>query len=181
VGRKSNFVKLIAALSIFASVNALAQGQPQRPNARGGGPAPGSGTGPVRQAPVNNMREHWLSLPSSDQQIFRRNAERWMQMSPAERMVLRERENLRRQQIKHETEEALRNSGLRLDQQKRDLFESRYMQERRKMEQMLRQQIETERQQQLPALIQQLKKEFQLDQPNGSATAKPTMSPKSVR
>jgi len=50
------------------------------------------------------------------------------------------------------------------------------MQERQKMEQTLRQQIETERQHQLPALIQQLKKEFQ---PNNSSAVKPTESPKS--
>ena len=99
-------------------------------------------------------------------------------MSPEERAVLRERENLRRERIRRETETALRDSGLRLDQEKRALFESRYMQERRKMEQLLRQQIETERQQQLPTLIQQLRNEFQRQQPSASPTAKPTGSPK---
>jgi hypothetical protein len=98
-------------------------------------------------------------------------------MSPEQRKILRERENLRQQQIKRETEAVLRDSGLRLDQQKRNLFESRYMQERRRMERALRQQIENERQQQLPALIQQLKREFQLE-PSGGATAKPAGSPK---
>ena len=101
-----------------------------------------------------------------------------MQMSPAERQIMRQRESLRRERIKRETEAALHDSGLSLDQQKRDLFESRYMQERRKMEQALRHQVEAERQQQLPALIQQLKKEFQFQQPNGRATAKPAGSPK---
>ncbi len=102
-----------------------------------------------------------------------------MQMSPEERQIMRQRESLRRERIKRETEAALHDSGLLLDQQKRDLFESRYMQERRRMEQALRHQVESERQQQLPALIQQLKKEFQSQQPNGRATAKPTGSPKS--
>jgi hypothetical protein len=104
-----------------------------------------------------------------------------MQMSPEERQIMRQRESLRRERIKRETEAALHDSGLLLDQQKRDLFESRYMQERRKMEQALRHQVEAERQQQLPALIQQLKKEFQFDQPKSRATAKPTGSPKSDR
>jgi hypothetical protein len=125
------------------------------------------------------MRERWLSLPPAARQNFQRNAERWMQMSPEERKIMRERENLRRERIKHETEAALRDSGLLLDPEKRGLFESRYMQERRKIEQSLRQQIEAERQQQLPALIQQLKKEFQSQQPNGSDTARPRESPKS--
>jgi hypothetical protein len=38
------------------------------------------------------------------------------------------------------------------------------------VEQTLRQQIETERQKEIPALIQQLKKEFQIDQPKVPAT-----------
>jgi len=100
-------------------------------------------------------------------------------MSPQERQVMRQREALRRERIRRETDTALRDSGLLLDPERRNLFESRYIQERRKIEQSLRQQIETERQQQLPSLIQQLKKEFQFQQPNGSATTKPTESPKS--
>jgi hypothetical protein len=102
-------------------------------------------------------------------------------MSPAERNIMRQRENLRRETIRRETEAAVRDSGLRLDPQQRALFESRYIQERRKVEQTLRQQIETERQQQLPALIQQLKKEFQIDQPNRSPATKPVGSPKSKK
>lgn len=104
-----------------------------------------------------------------------------MQMSPEERNVLRQRENLRRQTIHRETESALRESGLRLSPQERAQFESRYIQERRKVEQSLRQQVETERQKELPALIQQLKKEFQIDQPAKSPATKPPDSPNSKR
>jgi len=124
------------------------------------------------------MRDRWLALPPADRQNFQRNAERWMRMSPQERDLMRQRENLRREQIRRETDAALRDSGLLLDQEKRNLFESRYIQERRKMEQSLRQQIENERQQQLPALIQQLKREFEFQQPN-RVPAKPLESPKS--
>lgn len=98
-------------------------------------------------------------------------------MGPEERNLLRQRESLRRAQIQRETDAALRDSGLLLDKQKRAQFDSRYMQERRRIERTSRQQIEAERQQQLPALIQQLKREFQLE-PNGSATARPAGSPK---
>jgi len=100
-------------------------------------------------------------------------------MTPQERQIMRQREALRREQIRRETEAALRDSGLMLDPERRNLFESRYIQERRKIEQSLRQQIEAERQQQLPSLIQQLKKEFQPQQANGTPTMKPTESPKS--
>ena len=159
-------------MSIFASFCALAQAQPQRSNGRHGGRAP------HRQPPMKSTQERWRSLPPAARQDFRRNAERWMRMSPAERNLLRQRENLRRQQIERETGAALRNSGVVLDQEKRRQFESRYIQERRKMEQALRQQSEAERQQQLPALIRQLKKEFQLERSNGNATPKAAESPK---
>jgi hypothetical protein len=56
---------------------------------------------------------------------------------PEERNVLRQRENLRRETIRRETEAALRDSGLRLNPQERAQFESRYIQERRKVEQTL--------------------------------------------
>lgn len=100
-----------------------------------------------------------------------------MQMSPEERNVMRQRENQRRQMIQRETDVALRESGLHLNPQERAQFESRYIQERRKVEQALRQQIETERQKELPALIQELKKEFQIDQPAKSSGTKAPESP----
>jgi len=120
-------------------------------------------------------------MPPGARQNFERNAERWLQMSPEERNVMRQRENLRQETIRRETEAALRDSGLRLNPQERAQFESRYLQERRKVEQTLRQQIESERQQQLPALIKQLKKEFQIDQPTKGPAATPVESPKSKK
>jgi hypothetical protein len=124
------------------------------------------------------MRERWMAMPPAARQNFQRNAERWLRMSPAERNVMRQRENLRRETIRRETDTALRDSGLHLNPQERAQFESRYMQERRRVERTLRQQIETERQQQLPALIQELKKEFQIDQPTNGPATKSVESPK---
>jgi hypothetical protein len=172
VGRKANIVKVIVGLLVYASLCPAAQAQPQRPGARQMGPPP--------HRPAQSVRERWSAMPPAERQTFQRNAERWMRMSPTERDLLRARENWRREHIRRETEAALRQSGLSLDPQRRDLFESRYMQERRKMEQTLRHQIEIEREQQLPALIQQLKKEFQLEQPlNASPLPKAAESPKS--
>ena len=138
-----------------------------------GRPPTGAPHGPP-SAP--SIRERWQALPPEARQNFQRNAERWMRMSPEEQNVMRQRENLRREKIQRETEAALRESGLHLNPQERAQFESRYMQERRKVEQTLRHQIETERQKELPALIQQLKKEFQIDQPAKSPATKPAES-----
>jgi len=175
-GRISRLCKLIVASSAFAVLCAAAQAQPQ-PHRPVGRPAAGPAHGPAGQS----LRERWMAMPPAARQNFQRNAERWLRMSPEERNVMRQRENLRRETIRRETEAALRDSGLRLSPQERAQFESRYIQERRKVEQTLRQQIEAERQQQLPALIQQLKKEFQIDQPTKGPAAKPVESPKSKK
>ncbi len=118
-------------------------------------------------------------MPPDARQNFRRNAELWMQMTPEQRNLMRQRENMRRQIMTREADTAVRDSGLQLSPQERAQFESRYIQERRKVEQGLRQQIEAERQKEIPALIQQLKKEFQIDQPGKSPVAKPPASQKS--
>jgi hypothetical protein len=119
-----------------------------------------------------------MAMPPAARQNFQRNAERWLRMSPEERNVMRQRENVRRETIKRETEAAVRDSGLHLNSQERAQFESRYIQERRKVEQTLRQQVEAERQKEIPALIQQLKKEFQIDQPVKGPPTKSVGSPK---
>ena len=135
--------------------------------------------GPRGLPPGQNVRDRWLALPPDARQNFRRNAEIWMQMSPEQRNLMRQREDLRRETMTREAESAVRDSGLQLNPQQRAQFESRYIQERRKVEQTLRQQIEAQRQKELPALIRELKKEFQIDQPAKSPATQPAGSPKS--
>ena len=134
--------------------------------------------GPHGPPPAQSVRERWLAMPPDARQNFRRNAELWMQMTPQQRNLMRQRENMRRQMITREADTAVRDSGLQLNPQERARFESRYIQERQKVEQALRQQIEAERQKELPSLIQQLKKEFQIDQPGKSPATKPAASPR---
>jgi hypothetical protein len=117
-------------------------------------------------------------MPPDARQNFQRNAELWMQMSPDQRNIMRQRENMRRQIISRDADAAVRDSGLQLNPQERARFESRYIQERRKVEQTLRQQIETERQKEIPELIQQLRKEFQIDEPGKGSGSKAAPSPK---
>jgi hypothetical protein len=145
------------------------------------GPPAAQSMGPPRGTAGQSIRDRWMAMPPEARQNFRRNAERWMRMSPEERNVMRQRENLRRETIKRETDAALHQSGLNLTPQERAQFESRYIQERRKVEQTLRQQIEAERQKELPALIQQLKREFQIDQPAKSLPTKSGESPNSKK
>jgi hypothetical protein len=120
---------------------------------------------------LNNPRDRWIAMPPEDRKIFQKNAERWMKMGPEERKVLREREQAYRARVKLEVDAALRDSGLRLEGEKREQFEQRYLQERRRIEYELRQETEAKRQQQLPALQERLKKEFQEPPSNTSPSA----------
>src|SRR5215510_7722456 len=194
--------KLFVGLVAFALCCAAAQAQPQQHRGPVGRPPPMSAShgpppmaaphgppasqphappsGQPRGAPSGqSVRERWLAMPPEARQNFQRNAQLWMQMSPEQRNLMRQRETMRRQIITREADAAVRDSGLQLNSQERARFESRYIQERRKVEQSLRQQIETERQKEIPALIQQLREEFQLDEPGKSPATKPATSPKS--
>ena len=71
---------------------------------------------------------------------------------------------------------AFRDSGLHLEGEKRQQFEQRYLQERRRIEHELRQQTEAKRQEQLPALRERLKKEFQEPSPSVTSTSAPAAS-----
>jgi hypothetical protein len=175
VGRRHFFfVSALVALSIFATNAALAQGGPHK-NQRS------------RNNPNKVMRrghdfqrgpERALHLSPEERQTFRRNAERWLQMDPHQRDVLRERERVRRQQMKTEAEAVLRESGLRLENGARAQFEERYLQERRRIEQSLRQETEAKRQQQLPQLKERLKSEFLPHEASPAMSASPASSAK---
>lgn len=200
-GKISQPCKLFVGLA-FVLCCAAAQAQPQQPRGPVGrpppmapprgpqqmaaphGPPPGQPHGPPPGQPYGapsgqSVRERWLAMPPDARQNFQRNAQLWMQMTPEQRNVMRQRETVRRQIMTRDADAAVRDSGLQLNSQERARFESRYIQERRKVEQSLRQQIETERQKEIPALIQQLRKEFQLDEPGKSPVTKPAASPKS--
>src|SRR6266436_9840825 len=198
-GKKSQLSRFFICLSVFALCCAAAQAQSQQHRGPIGRPPPlmGAPHGPApmpaphgapssqlhgpplgQQQSAQSIRERWLAMPPDARQNFRRNAELWMQMTPEQRNLMRQRETVRRQTITREADAAVRDLGLQLNPQERARFESRYVQERRKVEQSLRQQIQTERQKEIPALIQQLRKEFQIDEPGKGPVSKSASSPK---
>jgi hypothetical protein len=181
VGRKLNLVGAIGILSILAVGSGFAQGKPQSLRPRPhffNQPKPQFKNTQPPQFKNIQQSPHRFQLSPEERQTFRRNAERWLQMSPEERTLMRNREQMRRERIKNEAEAVIRDSGLRLDPTKRDLFQERYLQERRRIDRELRQEYETRRQQQL----ERLKKEFQPPEnsPGGSASSTPSLSTKTT-
>jgi hypothetical protein len=132
--------------------------------------------GPGSMLPGSGRVQTWSP---EDRERFSRNAERWIQMDAEQRKIMREREKLRRQHLQQEAERAFRESGLHLDAEKRAAFESRYVQERARLEHSMHQELEAKRQTENSALVERLKKEFQSEQPKPSATVVASASPKS--
>jgi hypothetical protein len=162
VGRKLNVVGAAVVLSIFAADVTFGQGPPPYNH---------------QARRPHGVRDRWVQLPPDERQIFQRNAERWLRMTPQQQNVLRQREKARRARLKTEADRALHQSGLQLDPSARDSFEARYSQERRKMERALRKEFEEKRQQELPALGERLKNEFQPGHsPNVRSTSTPATS-----
>ena len=108
--------------------------------------------------------------PDVDREAFRKNLLRWRDLPLEERDALRGQVDNRGELIKAEIDKTVRDSGLNLNADQREVFALRYMQERRKLERSLRDQMGAERARRLPGIVEQLKKEF-------SSAATPTASP----
>jgi hypothetical protein len=143
-----------AALSFYLVGGALAQA-PAHPPQRQPMMRPANG-GPQFRA----LRERWRQLSPEQRQQIRRNAARWLQLPPEEREQLRFRDSVRRERIRREAEAALRNSGLQLEAEKRAAYEKRYLEERRRIDRQLRQELRERRQRELAPVVERLKREF---------------------
>lgn len=164
---KFHFVSAAIALSILTAAGSFAQGPPPPPPALH-----------HKYQATPGVRERWSTLPPDERQVFTRNAQRWLRMSPQEQQVLRAREKLYRKQLQQEAEKVMHQSGLQLDRDARERFETRYWLERRKMERDLRKEIEARREQQLPALSERLKSEFQARQGPGVRSTSTPAAPR---
>ncbi|MEP6602570.1 MAG: hypothetical protein ABJB69_01320 [Spartobacteria bacterium] len=174
MGRHFFSVSALIALSIFAGSNAFAQGGPRK-HAREHAQKFMRRGNDVRRS-FEHGPQRALHLSPDERQTFQRNAERWLKMDPQQRNVLRERERVRREQMKNEAEAVLRESGLRLENGARTQFEERYLQERLRIERSIRQETEAKRQQQLPQLKERLKSEFQQHESSPAQTVSPALS-----
>lgn len=88
---------------------------------------------------------------------------------------MRDREHIRREKIAQEIDETLKKSGLQLDADRREVFALRYAQERRKIEEGLRKEMEAKRRPMMQEMMERLKKEFSPFN-NASASPSPTAS-----
>ena len=122
--------------------------------------------GPGREGGFRKLDD----LPPEQREKLIENFKRWQNLPPEQRKELMERFDKRRERMKQEIEQAITQSGLQLDEERRAAFVSRYAQERRKIEEALHKEFEAKRKPLLDEMMQRLKAEF-------STNASPAPSP----
>ena len=103
------------------------------------------------------VAERLARMTPEERETFKRNLHTWQQLPPEERQAVRKLANERNRE---EILNALRESGLQLNDDQREVFALRYLQERRKLERDIQEQAATERARRLPQILSQLKREF---------------------
>src|SRR6266702_4744538 len=127
-GKIAHLCNLFVGLPALLLFCAYAQVQPQQHRGPAGrppqmaaphGPPPSQSHGPPSSQPHGapsgqSVKDRWLAMPPDARQNFQRNADLWMQMTPEQRNLMRQRETMRRQIIAREADAAVRDSGLQL-------------------------------------------------------------------
>jgi hypothetical protein len=115
---------------------------------------------------------HWIfeNVTPDERQKFKENLERWKKLTPDKRAELRDKEEKRREQMIGEINCAIDQSGLNLDRDHLQLYALRYVQERRRVEEDLRRDMEQRRKALLEQMHDRLTTEF-------SAYSRPTPKP----
>ena len=164
--RRGRFYALVAAagLSSLFVDSTLAQQLPTQP------------AGIAPRAPLRAGNQRWREMSPADRQRFQTNIERWRQLPPAAQRDLRAREISRQELLKREADAALRDAGLQIEAAKRAQFEQRYLQERKRVEQELRRELQEKRQREMAPVVERLKKEFTQPSVAPSTSALPAIS-----
>jgi hypothetical protein len=101
--------------------------------------------------------ERLARMSPEEREAFKRNLRMWQQIPPEERASLRQ---LADERNREEISNAIRESGLQLNSDEKEMFALRYLQERRKLEREIQEQAASERARRLPEMLERLRREF---------------------
>lgn len=100
------------------------------------------------------------ALTPEQRKRFQENFLRWSNLSPEEKKALSDRDIFRRKKIAEDIDAALKEAGLELDGDRRAAFAKRYGEERHKLEEQLRKDMDEKRKPLVKEVIAKLKAEF---------------------
>ena len=108
----------------------------------------------------DDVKKALNALTPAQRKRFQENFIRWSNLPPEEKKALRDKEELRRALVAQEVDAAIKESGLELDSEHRELFAKRYSEERRKIEEQLRKEAAEKRRPMVREMVARLKQEF---------------------
>lgn len=109
---------------------------------------------------LENVRKALEALTPEQREQFRQNFARWISLTADDKKSLRDLQEIRRKHMEDEIEQAIVQTGLQLDPERRQMFVKRYTEERKKIEEALRKETEEKRGPRLEDLRNRLKSEF---------------------
>jgi hypothetical protein len=130
-----------------------------------------------RQAEFQQVQRFFDQMSPDERQRFAENLKRWQGLPPSEKQYLKQQEDFRQGKIAQEIACAIQQSGLQLDQDRQEVYALRYTQERRKVEQRLRKEMEERRKPLLADMMRRLKIEFS----ESSSGSTPALAPLPVK
>ena len=81
-------------------------------------------------------------------------------MSPEAKKALRDRDEFRRKKMAEDVDASIRGLGIELDKDRKEQFAKRYIEERRKIEEQIRREMEEKRRPLVQEMVARLKQEF---------------------
>jgi hypothetical protein len=124
------------------------QNGPRRPMAGGGLVDP------------EKAREALRNMAPEERQNWLRRFREFADLPPERLQELKNRQEMFRRKMREDVDAAIAATGMKFDDEQRRRFTERYAEERRKIEEDLRQQMEALRKPRVDALIEKLKGEF---------------------
>jgi hypothetical protein len=127
----------------------------------------------VESPAFDNVRKALDALTPAQRKRFQENFIRWSNLAPEEKKSLRDREEARKKVVAQEVDTVLKDFGLDLDSERRELFAKRYSEERRKIEEQLRKEAAEKRKPLVRDMVARLRQEFAAPGPLATPTPLP--------
>jgi len=129
--------------------------------------------GDDQAGPFKRFHDRLDQMGPKEREQFRQNWQRWKEMGDKERKDWQQRASEERERVKKCIDDAIAKTGLTLTDDQREIFVVRYRQERRKIEEQLRQEMDVQRQQKIDEMLARLKMEFSTAPKSAASPEKP--------
>jgi hypothetical protein len=109
---------------------------------------------------AEKAREAFKNMSPEERERWMRRFRDWADMPPERKKSLADREEFFKRKMREDVEAAQKELGFELNEDQKKLFSERYVEERRKVEEELRREMEASRGPKVKALIEKLRQEF---------------------